>query len=102
MDNIGELNDLINAGVKLASNEFAISLKNQNRKTKPGWEMRLEEQIKKLQKQVRRTKKRKTHKNIMKRKDRKKLKTTTTTTTKKQQKTKTKNCWQDWQYNWKK
>ena len=46
--NITELNKLIYAGVKLISDKIGISLKSLKRNTKPGWEIRLEKQVKKL------------------------------------------------------
>ena len=47
-DTISELNEIIYAGVKVVLEEISISLRNQNIKTKPRWEMRLEGLIKKL------------------------------------------------------
>ena len=47
-DNITKLNELIYAGAKLISNKIGILLRNPNRNTKPGLEMRLEGQMKKL------------------------------------------------------
>ena len=46
--NITELNELIYAGAKLVCNEVSVPRRNQNRNTKPGWEIRLEEQVKKM------------------------------------------------------
>ena len=45
-NNITKLNELINAGETLISDRIGIPLKNTNRNTKPGWEMRWEGQIK--------------------------------------------------------
>ena len=52
MDNINELNDQIYACANLVSDNIGIYLSNPNRNTKPKWEMRLEEQIRKLQQQT--------------------------------------------------
>ena len=46
--NINELNDLIYAGAKLVNNKIDIPQRNPKRNPKPGWEMRLERQIKKM------------------------------------------------------
>ena len=48
-DNIAELNKLIYAGVKLVCDRIRVLLRKPNRNTKPGWEIRLEGQVKKLQ-----------------------------------------------------
>ena len=45
-NNITELNDLIYAGAKLVR-KIGVFLKTIDRKSKPGWELRLESQIKK-------------------------------------------------------
>ena len=42
--NITSLNDLIYAGVKLVCEKIEASLKTTDRKSKPGWELRLESQ----------------------------------------------------------
>ena len=47
-----KLNELIYAGAKLISNKIGRPLRNPNRQAKPGWEMKLEEQMKKLQQQA--------------------------------------------------
>ena len=44
---ITDLNELINAGAKLVCEKIEVSLKNTNKNSKPGWEIRLEMQIKK-------------------------------------------------------
>ena len=48
MDNIAELNDIIFAGTKLISDRVSIPQKKHNRNTNPAWNIRPEEQIKKL------------------------------------------------------
>ena len=48
MDSIIELNKLIYSGTKLIRNKIGIPLRNLNRNTKLGWEMKIERQIKKL------------------------------------------------------
>ena len=52
-NNTTELNDLIYAGAKLVCFNIRIPLKTTERKTKPGWELRVELQIKRLRLQVR-------------------------------------------------
>ena len=49
MDNIMELNKLIYAGGKLVSDKNRVSQGNPNRNKKPGWEIRQEELVKRLQ-----------------------------------------------------
>ena len=46
--NIIELNDLIYPGVKLVGDKIGVPLNNANRNTKPGWEIRLETQIRNI------------------------------------------------------
>ena len=58
-DSITEINKLIYARAKLASKKVSVPLRNVNRNTKPGWEIRLEGQEKKLQPQVKILKKEK-------------------------------------------
>ena len=48
MDDMIELNELIYTRTKLVGNKIGILQKNPNRKRKPGREIRLEGQIKKL------------------------------------------------------
>ena len=43
---------LIYAGAKLVSDKIGVPLKNPNKNTKPGWESRLEKQVKKLGRQA--------------------------------------------------
>ena len=43
-NNITELNELIYAGVKLVCEKIGIPSKNKKKKSKPGWEIRLETQ----------------------------------------------------------
>ena len=50
---ITELNDLIYAGAKLVCEKMGVLLKTTDRKSKPGWELRLESQIKRLRLQAR-------------------------------------------------
>ena len=50
-NNITELNELIYAGAKLVCEKIGIPSKNTKKKSKPGWEFRLETQIKNLRKQ---------------------------------------------------
>ena len=52
MDNNTEPNELIYAGMKLICDKICIPLGNLKKNTKPGWEIRLERQIKKLWQQV--------------------------------------------------
>ena len=47
MKDITERNELIYALVKLVCDELGVSRKSTNRKSKPGWEIRLATQIKK-------------------------------------------------------
>ena len=47
------LNDLIYAGAKLVSQKMGLSLKITDRKSKPGWELRLELQMKRPRQQAR-------------------------------------------------
>ena len=51
-DNITKLNELVFAGAKLIGDQIGVSLKNPIRNSKPGWEIRLEWEIKKLQQQT--------------------------------------------------
>ena len=51
-NDISELNDLIYAGVKLVSEKIGVPSKSTKKQYKAGWEVRLETQIKNLQKQV--------------------------------------------------
>ena len=55
-NNITELNELIYAGAKLVYEKIGIPSKSTKKKSKPGWEIRLETQIKNLRKQARRIK----------------------------------------------
>ena len=48
MNNVMELNKQIYAGVKLVCEKIGVLLKNTNKNSKPGWEIRLEIQIRKL------------------------------------------------------
>ena len=48
-----ELNDIIYAGAKLVSEKIEVPLKTTDRNTKPGLELRLESQIKRLWQQAR-------------------------------------------------
>ena len=52
-NDITELNDLIYAEAKLVCEKIGIFLKTTDRKLKPGWELRLESQIKRLRQQAR-------------------------------------------------
>ena len=56
-NNITELNELIYAGAKLVCENIAIPLKSTKKQSKPGWEIQLETQIKKIRKQARMIKK---------------------------------------------
>ena len=58
-NNITELNELIYAGAKLVFEKIGISSKITKEKSKPGWEFRLETQIKILRKQLKLTKQKK-------------------------------------------
>ena len=51
--NITELNDLIYARAKLVCEKIGVPLKTNDRKSKSGWELRLESQIKRLRQQAR-------------------------------------------------
>ena len=57
--NIIELNEEIYAGGKLVCEKIGIPSKNTKEKSKPGWEIRLETQIKNLRKQAQMIKQRK-------------------------------------------
>ena len=46
-NNITEINELIYAGTKLVCDKIEIPSKSTKKKSKPGWEIRLETQIKK-------------------------------------------------------
>ena len=59
MKNITKLNELIYAGAKLVCKKIRVPLKNTNRNSKPGWEIRLETKIRNLQQQAKMIKKRK-------------------------------------------
>ena len=58
MNNITELIELIYAGAKLVCEKIGIPSKSTKKQSKPGWEIRLETQIKKIRKQTRMIKKR--------------------------------------------
>ena len=58
-NNITELNELIYAGAKLVCEKIAIPSKSKEKKSKSGWEIRLETQIKNLRKQAKMIKQRK-------------------------------------------
>ena len=60
-NNITELNELINADAKLVCEKIGIPSKSTKKQSKPGWEIRLETQIKKLRKQARMIKKTERH-----------------------------------------
>ena len=51
-NSIIELNELIYTGAKLVIDKISDNLRNPNRSTKPGWEMKIEGQIRKVRKQV--------------------------------------------------
>ena len=51
-NNITELNDLIYAGAKLVCEKIGVPQKSTKKPSKPGWEVRLETQIKNLRKQA--------------------------------------------------
>ena len=55
-----ELNELIYAEAKLVCEKIGIPSKSTKKKSKPGWEIRLETQIKNLRKQTKMIKQRKT------------------------------------------
>ena len=57
-NNITELNELIYAGAKLDCENIGIPSKSTKKQSKPGWEIRLETQIKKQRKQARMIRKR--------------------------------------------
>ena len=57
-NNIIELNELIYTGAKLVCEKIGIASKSTKKQSKPGWEIRLETQMKKLRKQTRMIKKR--------------------------------------------
>ena len=57
--NITESNELIYAEAKLVCEKIGVPLKNTNKKLKPGWEIRLETQIKTLRKLTKMIKQRK-------------------------------------------
>ena len=59
MNNITELNELIYAGAKLVCEKIGIPSKSTKKKSKPGWGIRLETQIKNLRKQAKMIRKRK-------------------------------------------
>ena len=48
MNNITELNNLINPGVKLVNEKVGYPCKSKNRKAKPGWETRTETKIRNI------------------------------------------------------
>ena len=52
MNNITKINELIYAGAKLVCEKIGIPSKSMKKKSKPGWEIQLEMQIKYLQKQA--------------------------------------------------
>ena len=54
---ITELNELIDTGAKLICEKIGVPLKN-TEKSKPGWEIRLETQIRNLRQQGKRKKQR--------------------------------------------
>ena len=51
-NNITELKELISAGAKLVCENIGIPSKSTNKQQKPGWEIRLESQMKKIRKQA--------------------------------------------------
>ena len=51
-NNITELNDLIYAGTKFVCEKIGVPPKSTKKLSKPGWEVRLETQIKNLRKQA--------------------------------------------------
>ena len=57
-NNITDLNELIYAGAKLVCEKIGIPSKSTKEQSKPGWEIRLETQIKNLRKQARMIRKR--------------------------------------------
>ena len=58
-NNITELNELIYAGAKLVCEKIGIPSKSTKKKSKPGWEIRLETQIKNRRKRARMIKQKK-------------------------------------------
>ena len=58
-NNITDLNELIHAGAKLVCEKIGIPSKSTKEKSKPGWELRQETQIKNLRKQAKMIKQRK-------------------------------------------
>ena len=73
--NITELNDLIHIGAKLVLEKIGVSLNNTDRKSKPGWNLRLESQIRKLRQQTKLLK----HENIFGRSEKSTTRTKRTT-----------------------
>ena len=57
-NNISELNDLIYAGAKLVCEKIVVPSKSTKKQSKPGWEVRLEIQIRNLRKLAKMVKKR--------------------------------------------
>ena len=49
--NTTELNEILYAGAKLVCEKIGVPLKSMNKKSKPGWEIRLETQKRNLRKQ---------------------------------------------------
>ena len=47
-NNITELNEIIYAGAKLVCEKIGVPSKSTKKKSKPGWEIRLDTQIKKI------------------------------------------------------
>ena len=68
-NNITELNELIYAGAKLVCEKIRIPSKSMKEKSKPGWEFRLETQIKNLRKQAKMIKQKKDAGTITNRKE---------------------------------
>ena len=56
INDITELNDLIYAGAKLVCEKIGAPLKTTDRKLKPGWELKLDSEIKRLRQQARKLK----------------------------------------------
>ena len=69
MNDITELNELIYAGAKLVCEKTGIPSKSTKEKSKPGWELRLETQIRNLRKQAKMIKQKKAHGIIRNRKE---------------------------------
>ena len=69
-NNTTELDELIYAGAKLVYEKIGITSKSTKEKSKPGWEFRLETQIKNLRKQVKMQKQKKDAGIISNRKER--------------------------------